>query len=74
MLRDRDLRVLPTVLVFLPIYYAKRLLRWVWGDRDYPLNLTLVEIRGILAGPWGLWRSYWLIRKIGRFPRLPRAT
>ncbi len=73
LLRDRDLRVLPTVLVFLPIYYAKRLLRWLMGDRDYPLSLTLVEIRGILAGPWGLWQSYWLIRKIGRFRRSPRA-
>jgi O-antigen biosynthesis protein len=75
LLRDRDLRVLPTVLVFLPIYYAKRLLRWVLGDRDYPLSLTWVEITGILAGPWGLWQSYWLIRKIGRFPRSSgRAT
>jgi O-antigen biosynthesis protein len=69
LIRDRDLRVLPTVLVFLPIYYAKRLLRWVLGDRDYPLSLTWVEIQGILAGPRGLWQSYWLIRKIGRLPR-----
>jgi O-antigen biosynthesis protein len=74
LLRDRDLRVLPTVLIFLPIYYAKRLMRWILGDRAYPLSLTWVEIRGILAGPWGLWRSYWLIRKIGRFPRPPRVT
>jgi O-antigen biosynthesis protein len=73
LLRDRDLRVLPTVLVFLPIYYAKRLLRWLMGDRDYPLSLTWVEIKGILAGPWGLWQSHRLIRKIGRFPR-DRAT
>jgi O-antigen biosynthesis protein len=75
LLRHRDLRVLPTVLVFLPIYYAKRLLRWVWGDRAYPLSLIWVEIRGILAGPWGLWQSYWLIRKIGRSRRSrDRAT
>jgi O-antigen biosynthesis protein len=69
LIRDRDLRVLPTVLVFLPIYYAKRLLRWVLGDRAYPLSLTWVEIQGILAGPWGLWQSHRLIRKIGRLPR-----
>jgi O-antigen biosynthesis protein len=75
LIRDRDLRVLPTVLVFLPIYYAKRLLRWLMGDRAYPISLTWVEIQGILAGPWGLWQSHRLIRKIGRLSRSrPRAV
>jgi O-antigen biosynthesis protein len=65
LLRDRDWRVLVT-FVFLPVHYIKRLVQWLMGDRNYPLSLTLVEIAGFLAGPWGLWRSYWLIRRIGR--------
>jgi O-antigen biosynthesis protein len=66
LLREKDWRVLPTVLVFLPIYYVKRLLGWVRGDRHYPLSLILLEIGGNLSGPWALWKSYRLIRKIGR--------
>jgi len=64
--RDRDVRVLPTVLIFLPIHYLKRLMFWVGGDRAYPLRLTLLEIAGILAGPWSWWRSRQIIRHIQR--------
>ncbi len=66
LLREKDWRVLPTVLVFLPIYYGKRLLKWGLGDRHYPLSLILLEISGNLCGPWALWQSHRLIRKIGR--------
>ncbi len=60
--RHGDLRVLPTLLIFLPIYFLKRLIFWILGDRDYPLNLMRLEIAGILAGPWGWWRSIQIIR------------
>ena len=63
---DRDLRVIPTVLIFLPIHYVKRLMFWVGGDRAYPLRLILLEIAGILAGPWSWWRSRQMIRHIQR--------
>jgi O-antigen biosynthesis protein len=62
--RHGDLRVLPTLLIFLPIYFLKRLIFWLLGDRDYPLNLMRLEISGILAGPWGWWRSHQMIRRM----------
>jgi O-antigen biosynthesis protein len=67
---DRDLRVLPTVLIFLPIYYFKQILIAIFVDRRYPLTLRFTEIAGILAGPWGYWRSVRLIKRIGRGDRL----
>ena len=69
--RDRDWRVLPTVLIFLPIYYLKRIIFWIGGDRAYPLKLTFLEIAGILAGPWSLWRSHQIIRHIQRDRPIP---
>ena len=70
LIHDRDLRVLPTVFIFLPIYYFKKLFIALFIDRRYPITLRFTEIAGILAGPWGLWRSYRLIKKIGRGTRL----
>jgi O-antigen biosynthesis protein len=67
---DRDLRVLPTVLVFLPIYYFKQILIAIFIDRRYPLRLRFTEIAGIFAGPWGYWRSARLIKRLGRGDRL----
>ena len=69
--RDRDWRVLPTVLIFLPLYYLKRLMFWVGGERAYPLKLILLEIAGILAGPWSWCRSRWVIRQIRRDRQVP---
>ncbi len=66
--RDRDVRVLPTLLIFLPIYYFKRIVLWVGGQRDYPLTLTMREIAGILAGPWSWWRSHHVIRRVKNAP------
>lgn len=70
LMNDRDLRVLITVLIFMPIYYIKQILIAIFIDRRYPVTLRLVEIVGIFAGPWGLWRSKCLIQRIGRGDRL----
>ena len=43
-------------------YFKKRLLRRSY----YPLGLTLLEIRGNLAGPFSLWRSHRRVRREGR--------
>lgn len=64
--RHRDWRVLPTLLIFLPIYFVKRCLSWLQGTRDYPLHLTFLEIAGMLAGPWSWWRSQQVVRQILR--------
>jgi O-antigen biosynthesis protein len=74
LIRDRDYRVLLTVLIFLPIYYLKQILIAIFIDRRYPLTLRFTEIAGIFAGPWGLWRSYRLIQRIGRSDRFDRKA
>lgn len=66
---DRDIRVLPTVFIFLPIYYFKKILIALFIDHRYPLMLRFIEIAGIFAGPWGYWRSVQLIKRIGRGDR-----
>ncbi|KAM3115682.1 glycosyltransferase [Phormidesmis sp. 146-33] len=63
---DRDLRALGTLLIFLPLYYLKRLLLWLKGDRFYPLSLIWLEIAGNLAGSWSLWRSWQRVDRQGR--------
>ncbi len=66
---DRDLRVLPMVFIFLPIYCFKQVLIAMFIDRRYPVSLRLTEIAGLFAGPWGYWRSVQLIKRIGRGDR-----
>jgi len=74
LIQDSDLRVLPTVFIFLPIYYFKQLFIALFIDRRYPITLRFTEIAGILAGPWGLWQSHRLIKKLGRGTRLSTKT
>ena len=64
---DGDLRAIFTLLVGLPLYYSKRLVYWLLGQRSYPLSLMLLsEIRGNLVGPWALWKSHQRVRQQGR--------
>lgn len=69
LIHDRDFRVFPMVFVFLPIYYFKQILIAIFVDHRYPLILRLTEIAGLFAGPWGYWRSVYLIKRIGRSDR-----
>lgn len=69
-LRDRDGRGLLNVFVHLPLWRLRQLagtLRRGGRSHDgYPLSLLALEIRGNLAGPWALWRSYARVRRNGR--------
>jgi GT2 family glycosyltransferase len=63
LLRDGDWRALPGLLWNLPHWHLRRLMRPAEG---YPRSLVLLEILGNLAGPIGLVRSRWRVRREGR--------
>lgn len=69
LINDRDLRSLVRIGYELPRYYMSCLrqgLRWRSG---YPLSLAWLELRGNLAGPWGLWQSWRRVWREGRSGR-----
>lgn len=75
LLRDRDPRAAMHLAVWLPRWHLRRLARYakrrlLFRSR-YPLALILTEIRGNLAGPWCLWRSYRRVRRVGGAPYVP---
>lgn len=66
-LKDGDWRGLKQILLDLHIYHhIPQIIRWVSKKSNYPLSLTLLEIRGNLIAPWALWRSYLRVGKEGR--------
>jgi len=65
-LRDGDRRGLFRILVELPRSYIRRIIQRLRGRSDYPVSYILLEIRGNLAGPWGLWRSRQRVQREGR--------
>lgn len=65
-LEHGDRRGLVRLAVDLPLYHARRVYRWLRWDREYPISLTLLELRGHLAGPRGLWQSRRRVRRLGR--------
>ncbi len=66
LLRDRDLRVVSTLFVFLPLFHLKRIYLSLRGQSDYPLSLIFQEIAGNLMGPWCLWQSHQRVKHEGR--------
>lgn len=70
LLRDRDLRAALYLTVWLPRGHLRRLAsyakRRVLRRSYYPLRLQMLEIKGNLAGPWGLWRSHRRVKCEGR--------
>ena len=61
----RDARALYDLVVRLPRWHAKTIVRRLLGRHDYPLVMTFTEIAGNLAGPWALWRSRRRVRRLG---------
>ena len=66
LLRDRDLRALVQLGIFLPGTHISRILQRLRGTSDYPLSMILLEVAGNLVGPWSLWRSRWRVKREGR--------
>lgn len=68
---DGDFRALPH-LARVGVWQMKRVGAILAGrGHGFPLKLVLSEIGGNLAGPWALWRSHRLVKRLGRSPRLP---
>jgi O-antigen biosynthesis protein len=78
LLHDRDMRAARYLTTRLPKMQLKGLLshfknRALRRNR-YPLRLRLIEIKGNLAGPWALWRSYRRVKREGRSDRYVPAS
>jgi GT2 family glycosyltransferase len=62
LLRDQDMRALFHIGFHMPRWHMQRLF-WQLKNRlqgrknEYPIWMTMTEIKGNLAGPWALWRS-----------------
>jgi GT2 family glycosyltransferase len=69
-LRDGDQRALFHVCCLLPPWRILQLGRLFWrqlrGDNPYSVSLLLLEMRGNLAGPMGLWLSRRRVAREGR--------
>jgi GT2 family glycosyltransferase len=65
LLEDRDLRALGYLTVRLPVGHARRMAARLRHRSPYPLELSLLEMRGNLAGPVALWRSWRRVRHEG---------
>jgi GT2 family glycosyltransferase len=66
LLIDHDLRALVRLLIELPMIYFLRLKEYILRRSKYPPTLLLLEIAGNLAGPFGLLRSTFRVRRLGR--------
>lgn len=66
LVRYGDWRALPRIFVWLPIYYAWRTALKFINQSDYPTRLMLTELGGNLLGPWGYFRSWLRMRRLGR--------
>lgn len=64
--RDGDWRALFQIGVQLPLWHLFRFIQGLRGKSSYSLSLLLIEIIGNLAGPWGLLRSLWRVKRQGR--------
>lgn len=68
--RDHDARALMDLIVRLPRWHMRQLARHVkrriLGRSNYPLGLIWLEVKGNLAGPWGLWLSRRRVKREGQ--------
>lgn len=70
LLQDHDLRALLHIGFHMPRWHLRQL-GWQLKNllrgkkNDYPLSLTLTEIRGNLVAPWALWRSRYRVKGEG---------
>ncbi len=65
LLLDSDRRILPTLIIDMPLWHLQRIYHRLRGWSDYPIGLILLEISGNLAGSWSLWQSYRRVKREG---------
>ncbi|PSB20017.1 glycosyl transferase family 2 [filamentous cyanobacterium CCP2] len=66
LLRDRDFRVIPNMLIDMPGWHVRRIKERLEHRSTHPIPLILVEIAGNLAGFWSLWLSHQRVKRLGR--------
>jgi len=71
LLRDRDLRVLVYLGFRLPLGHARRIAARLRGRSQYPLRLSLLELKGNVTGPAALWRSLQRVKREGTSSQRP---
>jgi glycosyltransferase involved in cell wall biosynthesis len=64
--RDYDARSLWQLMLHLPWFHLRRIVKYFLRRNPYPLSLIMLEIAGNLVGPWTLWRSHLKVRRLGR--------
>lgn len=74
LLEDHDLRALAYLTVRLPFGQSRRIVKRLKKKSAYPLKLSMVEIRGHLAGPGALWRSRRRVSREGHSIPAPRPN
>ncbi len=72
LMRDRDLRVLAYLGFRLPLGHARRIASRLRGRSQYPLKLSFLEMKGNLAGPAALWKSWQRVKREGTSYERPR--
>jgi glycosyltransferase involved in cell wall biosynthesis len=75
--RDQDFRALKHILLHLPKWRIKQITQYLRQrirrrKTHYPWSFIWLEIKGNLAGPWGLWQSYRRVKREGQ--SLPIST
>jgi O-antigen biosynthesis protein len=66
LLEDRDLRALGYLALRLPVGHARRIARRLRRRTPYPMSLSVLELKGNLAGASALWQSHNRVRREGR--------
>jgi hypothetical protein len=59
-----DTRALAWILLSLPVNLIRRMWKRARGSSSYPWQLLFVEGLGLLLGPWALWRSHVVVKRI----------
>ena len=74
-LNDNDLRALFTLLVELPKFYTKQIMKILLARSGDPFSLFWHEILGYLSGPFALWKSRREVKhRSGATCTLPRKS
>ncbi|MEO6229092.1 MAG: glycosyltransferase family 2 protein [Ferruginibacter sp.] len=65
-IRDKDLRGIYRIFFSLPLSHLYRIKARLSGRSKYPISFLLLEMYGNFLGPWALWRSHRIVKKLGR--------
>jgi glycosyltransferase involved in cell wall biosynthesis len=65
-LEHKDWRGLTRIFFELPIIHMRTFFKSLIGRSSYPLSMSLLEVKGNLAGPWALFKSSRRVKRLGK--------